>query len=110
MRIQLKRSSVLEGGLAKEPEVAQVEYGELCVNYNNTDPCIFVKDSTNQIIRIAGAGAPGGGGGAGDGLVSIDNADNTTTLAVLAEPGKGIAVSSAGVRIGDDWSAIPTLP
>ena len=110
MKIQLKRSSVLENGLAKEPTVSQVEYGELCVNYNTSDPCIFVKDSTNNIIRIAGAGAPGGGGDAGDGLESTNNADNTTTLSVLAEPGKGIAVSSSGVSIGDDWSSIPTLP
>lgn len=30
--------------------------------------------------------------------------------AVIAYPGYGIAVEAQGVRIGDDWSAIPTLP
>ena len=32
-----------------------MEYGELAVNYNETDPAIFIKDSNNNIIRIAGA-------------------------------------------------------
>ena len=109
MKIQLKRSNVLEGGSAKEPTAQQMEYGELAVNYNNGDPAIFIKDNTDAIIRIAGAGAPGGGGGAGDGLIQIDNGNNTFNLAVKAYPGYGIAVETQGVRIGDDWSAIPTL-
>ena len=109
MKIQLKRSNVLDGGQAKEPTAAQMEYGELAVNYSETDPVLFLKDSSDNIIRIAGAGAPGGGGGAGDGLVQIDNGDNTFNLAVKAYPGYGIAVETEGVRIGDDWSAIPTL-
>ena len=109
MKIQLKRSNVLDGSTAKEPTDTQMEYGELAVNYNSGDPVIFMKDSADQIIRIAGAGAPGGGGGAGDGLIQIDNGDNTFNLAVKAYPGYGIAVESQGVRIGDDWSAIPEL-
>ncbi len=109
MKIQLKRSNVLDGGLAKEPTAAQMEYGELAVNYSETDPVLFLKDASDNIIRIAGAGAPGGGGGAGDGLEQINNGDNTFNLAVKAYPGYGIAVETEGVRIGDDWSAIPTL-
>ena len=109
MKIQLKRSNVLDGVSAKAPTDTQMEFGELAVNYNSGDPVIFMKDSADQIIRIAGAGAPGGGGGAGDGLIQIDNGDNTFNLAVKAYPGYGIAVESQGVRIGDDWSAIPTL-
>ena len=109
MKIQLKRSNVLDGGQAKEPTAAQMEYGELAVNYSETDPVLFIKDAGDNIIRIAGAGAPGGGGGAGDGLVQINNGDNTFNLAVQAYPGYGIEVEAQGVRIGDDWSAIPTL-
>ena len=109
MKIQLKRSNVLNGSTAKEPTAAQMEYGELAVNYNNGDPVIFMKNSADDIIRIAGAGSPGGGGGAGDGLVQIDTGDFTYNLAVKAYPGYGIAVEPEGVRIGDDWSAIPTL-
>jgi hypothetical protein len=61
MKLQLKRSAVLDGGSAKEPTAAQVEYGELCVNYNEGDPALFIKNSLDQIIRIAGAGAVGDG-------------------------------------------------
>jgi len=58
MKLQLKRSNVLEGGFAKQPTVAQMEYGELAVNYNADDACIFIKDSNNNIIRISNAGIP----------------------------------------------------
>ena len=43
MKIQLKRSNVLSGGSAKEPTAAQMEYGELAVNYNEADPAILLK-------------------------------------------------------------------
>tara|TARA_R100000951_G_scaffold105696_1_gene99661 strand:- start:102 stop:1673 length:1572 start_codon:yes stop_codon:yes gene_type:complete len=56
MKLQLKRSNVLELGAAKEPTAIQMEYGELAVNYNNGDPAIFLKDSNDNIIRIAGTG------------------------------------------------------
>ena len=58
MKLQLKRSNVLEGGFAKEPTTAQMEYGELAVNYNAADSCIFIKDSNNNIVRISNAGIP----------------------------------------------------
>ena len=58
MKLQLKRSNVLEGGFAKVPTTAQMEYGELAVNYNLDDPCIFIKDSGNNIIRITSKGIP----------------------------------------------------
>ena len=57
MKIQLKRSSVLDGGAAKEPTAGQMEYGELAVNYNESDPAIFLKDSNDNIIRISGVGS-----------------------------------------------------
>ena len=50
MKIQLKRSSVLDGGSAKKPLADQLEYGELAVNYASADPTIFLKDSANNII------------------------------------------------------------
>ena len=57
MKIQLKRSSVLDDGSAKKPLADQLEYGELAVNYASADPTIFIKDSTNNVIAIAGANA-----------------------------------------------------
>ena len=99
MKLQLKRSNVLDGGSAKVPTAAQLEYGEVAVNYNGTDPVLFIKDSNDNVIRIAGAGAPGGGGGAGDGLEAITNG-NSFDLAVKAQVGGGVAVEAAGIRIG----------
>ena len=55
MKIQLKRSNVLNGDVAKEPTAGQMEYGELAVNYSSTDPAIFIKDSDNAIVRVTGS-------------------------------------------------------
>ncbi len=52
MKIQLKRSNVLDGGKAKEPTASQMEYGEIAVNYNSQDPTLFIKDSSNGIVAI----------------------------------------------------------
>ena len=54
MKLQLKRSNVLVSGGAKEPTAAQLDYGELAINYSAGDAAIFLKDSTNNVIRIAG--------------------------------------------------------
>ena len=56
MKLQLKRSNVIETGAAKIPTSAQLEYGELAINYNQQDPAIFLKDSNNNVIRISGIG------------------------------------------------------
>ena len=56
MKLQLKRSNVIESGAAKEPTASQLEFGELAVNYNKEDPAIFLKDSNNNVIRISGIG------------------------------------------------------
>ena len=87
MKIQLKRSNQLAGDSAKPPTAAQMEYGEIAVNYNEQDPVLFIKDRTDQIIRIAGKGAEGGFTGdyndlintptIGDGSITINNADGS---------------------------------
>ena len=65
MKIQLKRSNVQSAGVAKAPTAAQMEYGELAVNYNSTDPALFIKDSADAIIRISNMN--------GDLIPDIDN-------------------------------------
>ena len=60
MKITLKRSNVLDGSVAKPPTAAQMEYGEFAVNYNTADPSVFIKDSGNAIIKVAGKGSIGG--------------------------------------------------
>lgn len=53
MKIQLKRSNIVQGGFAKVPTVEQMDYGELAVNYSAEDPSIFIKNQNNQIIKFA---------------------------------------------------------
>ena len=47
---------MLDGGSAKAPTAAQMEYGELAVNYNTADVTLFLKDSADKIVAIAGGG------------------------------------------------------
>ncbi len=101
MKIQLKRSNVLNGSVAKAPTSTQMEFGELAVNYNNGDPTIFIKtdDATagvanDGIIRIAGKGAFGVGTGditltagtglTGGGAFELDQTNNQTITFTLA--------------------------
>ena len=80
MKIQLKRSNVQDpAGVAKEPTAGQMEYGELAVNYNETDPAIFLKDSNDNIIRISGVGSI-----SDDGQVELPS---SSTPPSSAEPG-----------------------
>ena len=120
MKIQLKRSNVIEGGKAKEPTAAQMEFGELAINYNASDPVAFIKDSTGTIIRLTNSESVNDGAiniDAGDGLTAAgDNAtanqatDTTRTLSVLADAGYGLAATATGIRIEGAWTNIPALP
>ena len=78
MKIQLKRSRVLEGSSAKEPTAAQMLDGELAVNYNANDPAIFLKDSAGKIIRIAGDNAVGNENQDIEGYPDLEDGDGTT--------------------------------
>ena len=50
--IKLKRSSVIESGSAKAPTAGQLTHGELALNFAESDPTIFYKDSNNDIREI----------------------------------------------------------
>jgi len=101
MKIQLKRSNVLDGSAAKKPSAEQMEYGELAVNYNNGDPAVFLKDSNDTVIRIAGKGATGLDGD----YVNItgDNMTGDLTLGTnnITLDASGGSITAAGdVQIG----------
>lgn len=92
MKIQLKRSNVLENGAAKAPTAAQMEYGELAVNYNTADPVLFIKDSANGVIRITDSAEDGQiNVNAGDGLTAsgsnatANQSANTTRVLAIDE-------------------------
>ena len=106
MKIQLKRSNVLESNAAKQPTAGQMEYGELAVNYNNQDPAIFIKDSNDQIVRIAGAGydyndldnIPT----IGDGEITIEDADgNEVGSFTVNQTGDATISLPAADTVGD---------
>ena len=44
---------------AKEPTAGQLVNGEIALNYNSADPCLFIKNSDGEVIRLAGKGAEG---------------------------------------------------
>src|SRR5210317_172536 len=54
-KIQHKRSAVA----GKAPQPADLDYGEIAVNYEATGPALYVKDSADTIRKIAGDGAVG---------------------------------------------------
>ena len=54
MKLQIKRSNQLDSGIAKEPSSDQMEYGELALNYNSSDVSLFVKDDSNNIVKLYG--------------------------------------------------------
>ena len=140
MKIQLKRSNVLDGSDAKKPTAEQMEYGELAVNYNNTDPALFIKASNDSIVRITGTGSAGSFSGdyndldnkptigngsininAGNGLsVSGDNATanqtgtTTRTLTAVAAD-NSLSVTASGISVNDanltpSWNNITDKP
>jgi len=53
MKIQLKRSNTLDGATAKVPAPENMAYGEVAVNYNSTDPSIFIKDTDDNIRKLS---------------------------------------------------------
>ena len=54
MKIQLKHSNVLNSGAAQQPTAPNMLDGEIAVNFNASDPAIFIKNSSGDIVRIAG--------------------------------------------------------
>jgi hypothetical protein len=52
MKLQHKRSNVLEAGQPKAPLAKQMEFGELAVNYNATKPTVYLKDDGNNVVSL----------------------------------------------------------
>jgi len=48
MKIQLKHSNVLDSSSAKQPTAPNMLDGELAVNFNASDPAIFIKNSNGE--------------------------------------------------------------
>ena len=72
IKIQHKRSAVKD----KAPLPADLEYGEIAVNYEATDPALYVKDSADAIRKI---GEQPAATEAAKGIVELATAAETTT-------------------------------
>lgn len=70
IKIQHKRSAVK----GKAPLPADLEYGEIAVNYEATDPALYVKDSADAIRKIGGDATE-----TVKGIVELATAAETTT-------------------------------
>ena len=72
MKIQNKRSKVLDGLTAKEPTAGQTDYGEICVNFNALDPSLFLSKIVTIILFVSA----GVGNIADDGTVNVPSTPN----------------------------------
>ena len=45
-------SNVYEGGAPKAPTAANLEKGEIAINYNDTEPAMFVKNESGSIVKF----------------------------------------------------------
>lgn len=52
MKLQLKNSSGLSGSTSVEPSPTQMLDGELAINYNSTDPRLYIKESDGTIGQV----------------------------------------------------------
>lgn len=98
-KIQLKRSVILNGSNAQEPTASQMTFGEIAVNYNANDPAIFIKDSNDTIIRLAGVNAKGNTPSDIQGYPDITDGDGSTLdnryLKIGASVGAQVVQSTA---------------
>jgi hypothetical protein len=103
-KIQHKRSAVA----GKQPQPADLEYGEIAVNYEATDPALYVKDSANVVRKI---GTQPDATEAVKGIVELATAAETTTGTDNTR-----AVHPAGLKVELDKclkkniSTLPALP
>ncbi len=73
--IKLKNSTVLD----KAPVAGDLEIGELAINANVGSPGAYIKDTDDNIIKIAGSG-----GGATPTLQAVTDEGSTTTTDITA--------------------------
>ena len=106
-KIQHKRSAVKD----KQPLPADLEYGELAVNYEATDPALYIKDSADAVRKIGNQPAATE---AVSGIVELATAAETTTGTDSTR-----AVHPAGLKVELDKKAplanpaltgVPTAP
>ena len=93
LKVQHKRSAVA----SKAPLPADLEYGEIAVNYEKTDPALYIKDSDNVVRKI---GTQPAATETAAGIVELATAAETTTGTDATR-----AVHPAGLKVELDKKA-----
>jgi hypothetical protein len=101
-KIQHKRSAVA----GKAPLPADLEYGEIAVNYEASDPALYVKDSANAVRKI---GTQPDATASVKGIVQLADAAAVTagTAGRVVDAAQLKAVSDAATA-ADDWTRTGT--
>ena len=92
LKIQHKRSAVK----AKAPQPTDLEYGEIAINYEKSDPCIYIKDSANAIRRI----------GAQPGVLVFKGAVAPTSTAPAAPATGHVYIMNAAGVMAASWTGM----
>ena len=93
LKVQHKRSAVA----SKAPLPADLEYGEIAVNYEKTDPALYIKDSADAVRKI---GTQPAATETAAGIVELATAAETTTGTDATR-----AVHPAGLKVELDKKA-----
>ena len=113
IKIQNKRSAVLN----KVPTAADLDYGEIGINYNSGSPAIYIKDSTNTIRKIGvnlgglkfrGPKAPtdAAPGTPDIGDVYVINAAGTLAASWIGVAGRVVALHENIAWDGTEWVSL----
>ena len=95
-----KNSTADTGGVADAPVPADLEYGELAINYGSADPALFVKDSVNAIVRVTeGAGT----------VTTAKLANSSVTTAKIANNSISSAKIAAGAIFNSEVNAAAAI-
>jgi hypothetical protein len=97
LKVQHKRSAVA----GKAPLPADLEYGEIAVNYEATDPALYIKDSANAVRKI---GTQPDASETVKGIVELATAAETTTGTDATR-----GVHPAGLKVELDKKATKTV-
>jgi hypothetical protein len=92
LKIQHKRSAVK----AKAPQPTDLEYGEIAINYETSDPCIYIKDSANTIRRV----------GSQPGVLVFKGAVAPTSKAPTAPAIGNVYIMSAAGVMAASWTGM----
>jgi hypothetical protein len=86
-RLILKKSSVVEDGVPKQPAVGDLEYGELAINY--AVGTLYYKKSDNTIASIGAGAAPS------NGTLTLQAQAGLTNTSVSIGTGTGFSANTA---------------